>query len=86
MIDKLNEMLFFVLTILAGAFGWLIKTIRSDTSSAQKRIDDMERRIITEENLESALSPIRSDVNLILQTLLDRNKSLTSSDSLLSNL
>jgi len=71
---------------LAGAFGWIIKTIRSDTTSAQKRIDDMERRIITEENLESALSPIRSDVNLILQTLLDRNKSLTSSDSLLSNL
>jgi hypothetical protein len=74
MIEKLNEMLFFVLTILAGAFGWIIKTIRSDTTSAHKRIDDMERRIITKENLESALSPLRNDVNLILKTLLERKK------------
>ena len=74
MIEKLNEMLFFVLTILAGAFGWIIKTIRSDTTSAHKRIDDMERRIITKENLESALSPLRNEVNLILKTLLDRKK------------
>ena len=74
MIEKMNEMLFFILTILAGAFGWIIKTIRSDTTSAHKRIDDMERRIITKENPESALSPLRSDVNLILQTLLDRKK------------
>ena len=74
MIEKMNEMLFFILTILAGAFGWIIKTIRSDTTSAHKRIDDMERRIITKENLKSALSPLRSDVNLILQTLLDRKK------------
>jgi hypothetical protein len=74
MIEKLNEMLFFVLTILAGVFGWIIKTIRSDTTSAHKRIDDMERRIITKENLESALSPLRNDVNLILKTLLERKK------------
>ena len=74
MLEKMNEMLFFILTILAGAFGWIIKTIRSDTTSAHKRIDDMERRIITKENIESALSPLRSDVNLILQTLLDRKK------------
>jgi hypothetical protein len=74
MIEKLNEMLFFVLTILAGAFGWIIKTVRSDTTSAHKRIDDMERRIITKENLESALSPLRNDVNLILKTLLERKK------------
>ena len=70
----MNEMLFFILTILAGAFGWIIKTIRSDTTSAHKSIDDMERRIITKENLNSALSPLRSDVDLILQTLLDRKK------------
>ena len=74
MIEKLNEMLFFVLTILAGAFGWIIKTLRADTVQAHKRIDDLEKRIITKENLESALSPIRSDVNLILQTLLERKK------------
>ena len=74
MIEKLNEMLFFVLTILAGAFGWIIKTLRADTSSAHKRIDDMERRIITKENLESALSPLRNDVNLILKILLERKK------------
>ena len=74
MLEKMNEMLFFILTILAGAFGWIIKTILSDTTSAHKRIDDMERRIITKENLKSALSPLRSDVNLIFQTLLDRKK------------
>ena len=74
MIEKLNEMLFFVLTILAGAFGWIIKTIRSDTTSAHKRIDDMERRIITKEHLESALTPLHNDVNLILKTLLERKK------------
>ena len=74
MIEKLNEMLFFVLTILAGAFGWIIKTLRADTSSVHKRIDDMERRIITKENQESALSPLRNDVNLILKILLERKK------------
>ena len=74
MLEKMNEMLFFILRILAGAFGWIIKIIRSDTTSAHKRIDDTERRIITKENLESALSPLRSNVNLILQTRLDRKK------------
>ena len=67
-------MLFFVFTILAGAFGWVIKTVRSNTTSAYKRIDDMERRTITKENLESPLSPLRNDVNLILKSLLDRKK------------
>jgi len=43
MIEKLNEMLFFVLTILAGAFGWIIKTLRADTVQAHKRIDDLEK-------------------------------------------
>ena len=74
MLEKMNEMLFCILKILAGAFGWIIKTIRSDITSAHKRIDHMERRIITKENLNSALSPLRSDVDLILQTLLDRKK------------
>ena len=74
MIEKMNEMLFFILTILAGAFGWIIKTIRSDTTSAYKRIDDMERRIITKENLKSVLLLLRSEVNLIPQTLLDCKK------------
>ena len=66
--------MFFVFTILAGAFGWVIKTVKSDIISAHKCIDDMERRIITKENLESALSPLRNEVNLILKTLLDRKK------------
>ena len=74
MIEKLKEMLFFCFYNMGSAFSWVIKTVKSDIKSAHKCIDDMERRIITKENLKSALSPLRNEVNLILKTLLDRKK------------
>ncbi len=70
--DKFNELYFGVVTILAGAFGWIAKNIRGDTLAAHKRIDDLERRIVSPEQLENTLKPIRADLQTILQHLLQK--------------
>ena len=70
--EKLNELFFAVLTIMAGAFGWIIKNIKSEATEAHKRIDSLERRIVTYEQLENTLKPIRTDLTLIKEHLLDK--------------
>ena len=68
--DKFNELYFSVITILAASFGWIVKNIRGDALAAHKRIDDLERRIVSPEQLENTLKPIRADLQTILQHLL----------------
>ena len=70
--DKFNELYFGVVTILAGAFGWIIKNIRRDALNAHKRINDLERRIVSPEQLENTLKPIRDDIQTILNHLLQK--------------
>ena len=68
--DKFNELYFSVITILAASFAWIVKNIRGDALAAHKRIDDLERRIVSPEQLENTLKPIRADLQTILQHLL----------------
>ena len=70
--DKFNELYFGVITILAGSFGWIVKNIRRDAINAHKRINDLERRIVSPEQLENTLKPIRADLQTILQHLLQK--------------
>jgi hypothetical protein len=74
MIKEFNEVFFGVVTIMAGAFGWIIKNIKTDATEAHKRIDAMERRIVTYEQLENTLQPIRADLTLIKEHLLSDKK------------
>ena len=72
--DKFNELFFGAVTIMAGAFGWIIKNIKTDATEAHKRIDAMERRIVSYEQLENTLKPIRTDLTLIKEHLLNDKK------------
>jgi len=68
--EKFSELLFGVSIIIAGAFGWVIKNLRGDAIAAHKRIDELEKRIVSPEQLENTLKPIREDLQLILNHLL----------------
>ena len=70
--DKFNELYFGVVTIRAASFGWVVKNIRGDALAAHKRIDDLERRIVSPEQLENTLKPIRADLQTILRHLLQK--------------
>ena len=70
--DKFNELYFGVITILAASFGWIVKNIRGDALAAHKRIDNLERRIVSPEQLENTLKPIRADLQTILRHLLQK--------------
>ena len=70
--DKFSEMLFTVSIVFAGAFGWVVKNIRGDARDAHKRLDDLEKRIVSPEQLENTLLPIRADLQLILKHLLEK--------------
>ena len=74
MSEKFNELFFGAVTIMAGAFGWIVKNIKSDATEAHKRIDSLERRIVTNEQLENTLKPIRADLTLIKEHLLSEKK------------
>jgi|TARA_Y100000310_G_scaffold186742_1_gene186867 hypothetical protein len=70
-VEKFNELFFGVVTIVAGAFGWIVKNIKTDANDAHKRIDSLERRIVTSEQLENTLKPVRTDLTLIKEHLMN---------------
>ena len=68
--DKINEL---VIAISSGTLGvclWVFKRMFKSIDVAHERIDKIESKIVDKQYLENQLSPIRHDVNIILQHLL----------------
>ena len=68
--DKINELVIAVSSGTLGVCLWVFKRMFKSIDVAHERIDKLESKLVDKQYLENQLSPIRHDVNIILQHLL----------------
>jgi len=69
-VDKINELVIAVSSGTLGVCLWVFKRMFKSIDVAHERIDKLESKLVDKQYLENQLSPIRHDVNIILQHLL----------------
>ena len=73
--DKINEVVIAVSSGTLGICLWIFKRMFKSIDVAHERLDKLESKQVDRQYLENQLSPIRVDVNIILQHLLaNKNK------------
>lgn len=70
--DKFNEMMIATTTSLAAMGVWFFKRLFKSIDVAHERIDKLESQQVDRIHLETQLAPIRQDLNIILQHLLEK--------------
>jgi cell shape-determining protein MreC len=71
MIDKLSEAVFWLLGIIASIGAWVVNRLFGRLDTLEERVDEAERTLLTRENLEDSLEPLKNSNNLILSHLLE---------------
>jgi hypothetical protein len=71
-LDKLNELLIAAVGIIGGFIAFIIKRLHRSVDKAHARINVLEKNLVDRPFLESQLTPIRQDLNLILKHLLEK--------------
>lgn len=72
--DKLQELMVALFVTVTSVFAFLAKRMFTSVDNANKRIDKLEGKLVDRQFLESQISPIRSDLNIILKHLLSNKK------------
>ena len=72
--EKINELLLAAVGIISGISTFVIRRLFRSVDKAHSRLNELEKGLVTRPYLESQLAPIRQDVNLILQHLLEKKK------------
>ena len=72
--NKLSEFFLAAVGLLSGISAWVIRRLFRSVDKAHARISALEKNLVDRAHLESQLTPIRQDVNLILQHLLGGKK------------
>ena len=70
--NKLSEFFLAVVGLLSGISTWIIRRLFRSVDKAHARISVLEKNLVDRNHLESQLTPIRQDVNLILKHLLEK--------------
>ena len=70
--DKVSEYLYAAIGIIGGISAWVIRRLFRSVDKAHARISALEKNLVDRAHLESQLTPIRQDLNLILQHLLEK--------------
>ena len=71
MIDKLSEAVFWLLGIIASIGAWIVNRLFGRLDALEERVDEVERTLLTRENLEDSLEPLKTTNQLILTHLLE---------------
>lgn len=69
--DKINEVMLAITSGLVAIGVWIFKRLFKSIDIAHERIDKLEDAV-DRKYLETQLAPIRQDLNIITQHLLDR--------------
>lgn len=69
--DKINEVVIAVTSGLLGVGLWIFKRLFKSIDLAHERIDKLEAKTVDRAYLESQLTPIRTDLKIILKHLLE---------------
>jgi len=70
--NKLSEFFLAAVGIISGISAWVIRRLFRSVDKAHARISVLEKNLVDRSHLESQLTPIRQDVNLILKHLLEK--------------
>jgi|TARA_R110000787_G_scaffold72697_8_gene162106 tetrahydromethanopterin S-methyltransferase subunit B len=70
-VDKINEVMLAITSGLVAIGVWIFKRLFKSIDIAHERIDKLEDAV-DRKYLETQLAPIRQDLNIITQHLLDR--------------
>jgi len=70
-IDKLNEVVFWLLGVVASIGAWIVNRLFGRLDALEERVDEAERTLLTRENLEDSLEPHMIANQLILTHLLE---------------
>ena len=73
-LDKINEIVLAISGALVAVGVWIFKRLFKSIDIAHDRIDKLESTNVDRKFLETQLAPIRQDLNIITQHLLDRRK------------
>ena len=68
--DKLNEWLLAVCTGFAGICAYIVRRLFGRIDRLEERTDSLERSLLTREDLDSSLEPLKATNQLILSHLL----------------
>tara|TARA_B110000495_G_C22670957_1_gene396568 strand:+ start:20 stop:298 length:279 start_codon:yes stop_codon:yes gene_type:complete len=71
-LDRLNELLFAAIGVISGISAFIIRRLFRSVDKAHARINVLEKNLVDRAYLESQLTPIRQDLNLILKHLLEK--------------
>ena len=72
--ERINDLVLWLFGILIAGASCVFNRIFQRIDFAHKRIDRIESETVDRKYLESQLSPIRSDLSLILKHLLSEKK------------
>lgn len=70
--EKLNELVLATTASFAAMGVWFFKRLFKSIDIAHERIDKLESQQVDRNYLETQLAPIREDLNIILQHLLEK--------------
>lgn len=70
--EKLNELVLATTASFAAMGVWFFKRLFKSIDIAHERIDKLESQQVDRTYLETQLAPIRQDLNIILQHLLEK--------------
>ena len=70
--NKLSEFFLAAVGLLSGISAWVIRRLFRSVDKAHARISALEMNLVDRAHLDSQLTHIRQDVNLILQHLLEK--------------
>jgi len=69
--DKLNDWLLALCTGLAGICAYIVKRLFGRIDRLEDRTDSLERSLLTRDDLDSSLEPLKATNQLILSHLLE---------------
>lgn len=70
--DKINEIAIAISSGVIAIGVWIFKRLFKSIDVAHDRIDKLESQTVNRQFLENQLAPIRQDLNIITQHLLNR--------------
>jgi hypothetical protein len=70
--EKINELFLTAIGIISAGVAFLIRRLFRSVDKAHARINVLEKNLVDRPFLESQLTPIRQDLNLILKHLLEK--------------
>tara|TARA_B100000029_G_scaffold184390_1_gene181927 strand:+ start:15 stop:242 length:228 start_codon:yes stop_codon:yes gene_type:complete len=73
-VEKLNELVLATVASFTAMGIWFFKRLFKSIDIAHERIDKLESQQVDRVHLETQLAPIRTDLNIILQHLLENKK------------